>query len=177
MDSFSSSHVGKKGSISMNHVFQKGSILWVMLKKKFNAESHVQKRVNHFWVILLKKKVSIPWSKLKSSISRVTKKFQTSWSQIIFKKVQFFESFCEEGSFNSFSPLVKRIQFFESKFWKSGSIVEVTFKKSSILWVVFKKNVQFCGSEKCSIESPKKWVQFFASWKRRRRLNSFSFVS
>ena len=39
--------------------------------------------------------------------------------------------------FNSLSPLVKRIQFFESNFWKSGSI----FKSHS-------KRVQFC--ESCS---------------------------
>ena len=57
---------------------------------------------------------------------------------------------------------------------KKGSIsMNHVFQKGSILWVMLKKKVQFCGSEKCSIESPKKWVEFFASWKRRRRFNSF----
>ena len=175
MDSFSS------------HVEKKGSILWIMflgefilLKKRFNSESHVQKGSIIFeWYCW--KKVSIPWSKLKKgSISRVTKKF-LSWSQIIFKKVQFFESFCEEGSI--LCLLVKSVQFFESnfenpvQFFESHSKKRVQFCESCskrMFNSVDQKSVQLSlrkmGSILCVMK--KKKVQFF--WVTKKGFNSLS---
>ena len=153
MDSFSLSHVEKKGSISMNHVFKrvqfceyekKGSILRVMFQKG---------SIIFEWYCW--KKVSIPWSKLKKgSISRVTKNFFILESDNL-----------QEGSilwvilwrgFNSLSPSEEC-----SILWANFENPVQFFESQS------KKRVQFCEScskrmfnsvdqnRKCSIESPK----------------------
>ena len=72
MDSFSS-HVVKKGSISMNHVFLKGSILWVMLKK--GSTLRVMSKKGQSFLSDIVEKASIPWSKFKKVPSPDSQKF------------------------------------------------------------------------------------------------------
>ena len=168
MDSFSLSHVEKKGSISMNHVFKR--VQFCEYEKKVQFWESCSKRVNHFWVILLKKSQFLDpnWKKVPSPESQ---KSFLSWSQIIFKKVQFFESFCEEGSILCLQ--VKSVQFFEQilkirfnslshnpkKEFNSVSRVQ---KECSILWIRTESvqlSLRKMGSILCVMK--KKKVQFF----------------
>ena len=119
--------------------FKKGSILWVMFTKVQiwifleKKKCHVVKGVGPFLSEFVEKK-----KKKHKSLIQIEKKFHlpshkkvfNSWSQknlqkgsilwVIFlgKKSTFF---------------VKKVQFFESNFWKSGSI----------LWVKFNQRAQF----------------------------------
>ena len=94
--------------------------------------------------------------KKKGSILRVIRRF-CCWNQIIFFRVQFFESFCQEGSilwvmlkksFNSLSYVEKSVRFCGS--YQKNSILCIISQKfnpffgsyqkeSSILWVIFSK--------------------------------------
>ena len=134
MDSISS-HVVKKGSISMNHVFWKGSILWVMLKK--GSTLRVMSKKGQSFLSDIVEKASIPWSKFKKFHLPIHKSFK-SWSQITFKKVQFFVSWKK-----------KKVQFFRVQkcsilwlMWEKTILWVISInKKSSILWVVLEKRV------------------------------------
>ena len=128
--------------------YLKGSILWVLFKKRSNNLNH--KFENEGLISLI----------------QIQKKF-TSTSH---KKVLLLESDNLLGS-NSLSPFVKRVQFFESNFGNPVHFLWVMLKrvqlcdflkknkywqKNSILGVTFKKKVvQFC-------ESYSKNIQFFA---------------
>ena len=143
------SHIEKKKFSSLYRIFGESSILWVVLfltkTQKFNSLTHAQE-LSILWVILffLKKKTIL---------------------RVMLEKVQFIES-CSKR-FNSLSHTRKKVQFFEFFFfWKrvqffmssilwvilqkeEGSILSdtlkktilwVTFKEGSILWVRLKKN-------------------------------------
>ena len=101
----------------MSHVEEKGSILWVIVKRwiqfcesywkeGFNSVSHLRKTNSILWGLCKKKRVQ----------------FCGSYS----KRVQFFDPF--------FS---KKNQFSLEVIWK---------KKGSILWVTLKRRVSFCES-------------------------------
>ena len=164
----------------MKHIFQKeGSILWVMFTKVQIRIFFSKKNMSCFkrsWTIFesicWKKGISL-WFKLKKFHLPSHKKVFNSWSQKIFKKVQFFESFFLERSplflwrkFNSLSQIFENpVQSFWVKFnqraqffalcWKKGSILWVTLK-SSTLWVTLKWRFN-------SLSHVKKKVQFFES--------------
>ena len=151
------SHVSKKEGSILRNMLKEGlilwvhgktsSILWVIVQKEFNSFGHVQKKGSIHWVI--KKK------KVQFCESFFQKRVQFFW--VILRKFQVFESY-------SFFESFWKIQFFESYFAK-GSILWVIFqkefnsvshirknrfnllshirKKSSILWVLFKKVLLF----------------------------------
>ena len=107
---------------------KENSILWVILKKRFNVLSHIQVFESNWrnqslvlWVVFKKKKNSL----------NHTYKVQSQW--VTFSK-----------RFNSWkSYLWKRAQVFQSYFKNQGSILLSHLKKGSIHWDTFKKRVQF----------------------------------
>ena len=112
-------------------------------KKKVQlCESHYKKKKAILWAICFTERGSILWIIFKKcSIPWVIKKFGC-WSQTNLL-----------GS-NSLSPFVKRVQFFESNFGKS----------SSILWVILKR-VQICDFLKKDkdffLKGSILWVNFY----------------
>ena len=116
--------------------------MWVIFKKK-----------SILWVIFKKIQFFDSYGKKKSSILRLKKKFNSlshflekSFLCVIFeKRVQFIASYARK-KFNS----LRHIQEKESKslvIFKEKWFISVSRnKKSSILWVVFYKKVQFCVS-------------------------------
>ena len=182
-----------------------GSILWVILQrgrfdsvshKKFNSLSHMQKKFNQYqkkssilWVILENKIGSILWVILKKTstlvvILRRGSKKKSSILWVIYKE------------FNSVSHLSKKkISIFWVSFLIQNPILWIilvkkeevqfckSYKNSSILWVLFRKN----ASIRVKIEKEKKklnslrqirkkgsilWViqkrvQFFESYKKK----------
>ena len=145
--------------------FQKGSILWVIFLKwtmvqvyeswfKF-YESMLKRRVQFLWVNV-EKKGSI-------SMSHVEKRVQYCESCWTEWKIQFFESCWTEG-FNSLSHFEKRVsilwvklkrwvQFSESYFSQSGSILGVIFQSVQCLELLLKKTLNHIQEK----------VQFFVS--------------
>ena len=112
MDSFSS-HVVKKGSISMNHVFLKGFNSVSHVEKRFNSESHVQKGSIIFeWYCWKGLNSLIQIQKVPSPDSQKNLK---SWSQIIFKKVQFFVSWKKKVQFFRVQKSVRFCDSYEKK--------------------------------------------------------------
>ena len=139
MDSFSS-HVVKKGSISMNHVFKKGSILWVMLKK--GSTLRVMSKKGQSFLSDIVEKASIPWSKFKKFHLPIHKSFK-SWSQRIFKKGSILCVMKKEGSILSCSKKCSIL----SHMWEKTILWVISInKKSSILWVVFWKRFNLLES-------------------------------
>ena len=135
---------------------QKCSILWVIFPD----------RINHFCeskFFLKKNSVSHVEKKKKVQFCESCQKKRSSILWVIFKN-QFLESFY----FFLFEKILWVIFFLQKKFNSVSHIlwkVQNSFnhiEKSSILWVIFKKKVQF-------IETYwKKKVQFFeSSWKRK----------
>ena len=97
--------------------------------------------------IQIEKVPSLESQKIILGVKKIFKKFN-SLSIFFLKKVQFFESFCEEGSilwvmlrkkgFNSLSHIPKKSSILWVVF-KKNSTLWVTLKKSSTLWVMLKK--------------------------------------
>ena len=159
----SSSHFfGKKNILkrrfkSVSH--KKSNSLSFVEKKGFNSSSHIEKNL---WVIL--KKSSVLWI----VFLRQAQFFECFFS----KKIQFFESHSKKFNSLSHAPeisilwvifFLKKKKFSSSSHVKEGSIHLVMFKKvqffESFFWkefnfrVFFEKEVTF-----------KKWVRFFESY-------------
>ena len=206
----------KRSIYSLSHIFceigiffesyQKWShFLWLVLKRRVQFRESHGKNGSVLWVMFFLQKSSI----LRDICEKKVQFFEFCEAYFIRKNSlscnseKFLWVMFKKG-FNSSCHLVKRVQFFESPS-EECSILWVKFlkirfnslshipKKSSILWVVFKKNVQFfeirkvfnwvsekMGSILCVMKKKKK-VQFFWVTKRvqflshiRKRFNSSS---
>ena len=123
--------VQKNGFDSLSRLQKGGSILWVI--KKFNSLNHIQKNV-HFFESISKEKFN--------SLSHTGKQDRFNSLSHVGKQERFNSSrHIEKKDFNSLSQIEKR--FIEAQFYES-------FKKSSILWVIFfflkKKRFRFFES-------------------------------
>ena len=96
--------------------YLKGSILWVLFKKRSN---NLNRNFENEGLI--------------SSIQK-----QKEFTSTSHKKVLLLESHNLLGS-NSLSPFVKRVQILWVKFWKSGSFSLSHVEKGSTLWFLEKK--------------------------------------
>ena len=159
-------------------LFSKSSILWVILKqknwvilkkrfnslsqiqkkKKFNPWSQTQKKGSILWVILEHKKswtLGVILQKDFNSLSHIEKRFikRGSNSMSHFKRVQFFESF-----------FWHKVQFFESYKKRINSLrrkkVQSFESKKNQFFEKYWKNIQF--------------FEFFFFWKK--KLNSLSHI-
>ena len=152
----------KMGSILCQKIlFQKSSILWVILKKASILLIHIQLYESFF----LQKKGSILWIILKKG----------SILRVIFQKVKGFNSWShifQKGSIHTLSHIYifqKKNQLFESNFFKGSTSLSHVEKKGSILWVKSKKKkVHSIESDFWkgfnSLSQIKKKVQFFESY-------------
>ena len=113
----------KSGFDSLTHIEKEGSVLWVTLSKVQSFDSYFQKvqflkvifwRGSSLWVILKKKK-------------------KVQFSESIYKRVQFIESY--------FPKTINL--FFESYIVSKRNILWVKLKKRHFLWVMLKRSVQF----------------------------------
>ena len=172
------SHVQKKKIISLTHVGKVGLIRWLILKKKkrFSALSHTFKS-SILWFIFSKGSIlesHIFWRGSSLWVILKKKKNRVQFSESIYKRVQFIETYSKKRVqfFESYWKKKKKKQFFESlwekcsilwvTFKKKGSILRVKLKKGSILWVIFSKNDQFilwvihCVKKKYSLSQTEK---------------------
>ena len=106
---------------------KENSILWVILKKRFNVLSHIQVFESNWrnqslvlWVVFKKKILWIILIKFNLNESHFSKRFN-SWKSYLWKRAQVFQSY----------------------FKNQGSILLSHLKKGSIHWDTFKKRVQF----------------------------------
>ena len=164
----------KNGFNSVSHVKQKGSILWVMSKKKkrFNSVSYIQKKSilgviftffvqNILWVIFLQKRFN--------SVSQNFWKVQNSFNHIEKKKFNSVGHIQEKGSIH-WDLLKKKVQFFESSWKRKETILYFRIKRSSTLWV-FSFDTRFN-----SLSHSSRKVQFFESFLTKFVLNSLSHI-
>ena len=141
--------VSKKKFNSLSHI-EKGTILWLIFQRKGNNffETY-SKRVQSFWFIF--NSMSLFFAKEGfNSLNHIEKKVQ--FLESFFKKFnsvshifceKFLESYFAKGInsyFESYFYLFKKkkkVQLFESYFFKGSISLSHVEKKGSILWVIF----------------------------------------
>ena len=141
------SHVKKK--VQFCELYSKKSILGVIfwLFKTFFASFFFCKKGSIQWVIIFEKIRILSIMLKKGSILWVIFKKKVQFIETYWKKVQFFESFLTKFALNSLSHILEiRFNFFLSQSKKNSILwVMLENKKSSILRVILKRGVRFCG--------------------------------
>ena len=150
---FYESMLKKKGSISMSHVEEMGSILWVTLKRrvqfcesykknKFNSLRLIQKKSSILWVVFRKGFNFFDpfFRKEVNSLSHIEKKGSFLWV-ILKRMVQFFELYFKEG-FNAWSLFFfEKVNYLNHIQKKINSLSRIQQKKKiQFLWVINKKS-------------------------------------
>ena len=130
--------------------FKKGSIRWVVLKKKGSI------------LRVLKKAGSILRVMWKKSILSFQKKLKVSSVNFFNQKFQFFESHSKNG-FDSLSRTQKKkVHFFESEKEKFNSYWEEVHERGSIQWVIHKEfnSLSHCWNKQKGFNS----LSHFLGW-------------